>query len=108
MRPYIASGFRRALSISSRNRGYVFQEDALFPWITVYQNVALGLLDKRELSHAERNDIVNRYLAIADFGQAFPHELSGGTKQRAAIARTCAGPKRFANGRAVCSPWRAG
>lgn len=74
------------------DRGVVFQQYALFPWLTVGKNVAFGLeLQKR--SKSEINDIVDHYLkavGLIDFKNAYPKELSGGMKQRVAIARAYA------------------
>jgi NitT/TauT family transport system ATP-binding protein len=74
------------------DRGVVFQEYALLPWKRVIDNVALGLKFKG-MARAERHEIAMRYLAMANLSEAaqkFPHELSGGMKQRAAVARTLA------------------
>ena len=66
----------------------VFQEATLFPWLTVWKNVAAGL-DARGLlpTHASRVDEVLRLIKLQPFAHAFPHQLSGGMAQRAAIAR---------------------
>lgn len=73
-------------------RGMVFQQYALFPWYTVEQNVRLGLkvkgLPARE--QAERSERMLRAVNLWDHRAKFPRELSGGMKQRAAIARTLA------------------
>jgi NitT/TauT family transport system ATP-binding protein len=74
------------------DRGVVFQEYALLPWRKVIDNVALGL-KFRGVPHAERIEIAHRYLRLtnlADAADKYPHELSGGMKQRAAVARTLA------------------
>jgi sulfonate transport system ATP-binding protein len=73
----------------SLDRGLVFQEPRLFPWLTVAQNVALGLLNAG-LSKAARNRTVSEHIALVGltgFQHAYPHQLSGGMAQRAAIAR---------------------
>ncbi len=73
-------------------RGVVFQQYALFPWLTVRKNVEFGLKLKG-LSKAEMDDVVNNYLEMVDlkeFADSFPKELSGGMKQRVAIARAYA------------------
>jgi sulfonate transport system ATP-binding protein len=70
-------------------RGLVFQEPRLFPWLTVTQNVALGLLNAG-LSKTARNHAVSDHIALVGltgFQDAYPHQLSGGMAQRAAIAR---------------------
>jgi len=74
------------------DRGVVFQEYALLPWRTVIENVALGL-KLRGMPKAERHRIAQRFLAITNLTEAaekYPHELSGGMKQRVAVARTLA------------------
>jgi sulfonate transport system ATP-binding protein len=70
-------------------RGLVFQEPRLFPWLTVAQNVALGLLNAG-LSKTQHNRAVSDHIALVGltgFQDAYPHQLSGGMAQRAAIAR---------------------
>jgi len=74
---------------TSLNRGIVFQEHRLFPWLTVEQNIGLGLLNG-ELSEKQKADTVREHIALvglAGFETAWPHQLSGGMSQRVAIAR---------------------
>jgi ABC-type nitrate/sulfonate/bicarbonate transport system ATPase subunit len=74
---------------ASLDRGIVFQEHRLFPWLTVEQNVGLGLLNS-DWSEAKRTAAVREHLALVGlngFESAYPHQLSGGMAQRAAIAR---------------------
>ena len=69
--------------------GVVFQEDALLPWYRIGDNVALGLAAKG-VSASERDERVTHALervGLRDFAQAYPRELSGGMRQRAALAR---------------------
>ena len=74
------------------DRGIVFQQYALFPWLTVEENVKFGLkLQKKPKD--EVDEIANRYIKMVelqDFAKSYPKELSGGMKQRVAIARAYA------------------
>src|SRR5262245_30768244 len=68
---------------------YVFQENALFPWSTVIENVKLGMLFQG-VAQAEREPRARKSLAavgLADFAEHYPGQLSGGMRQRAALAR---------------------
>lgn len=76
----------------SSDVGVVFQQQNLFPWLTVHKNVEFGLRRKK-LTAPERKEIVEHYLemvGLEDAGDKYPHQLSGGMKQRATIARTLA------------------
>jgi ABC-type nitrate/sulfonate/bicarbonate transport system ATPase subunit len=76
----------------SRDRGFVFQADALFHWLTVEQNVAYGLRVQGYSKDAQR-DIVEHNLQLVGltrFRKATPGQLSGGMRQRVAIARALA------------------
>jgi NitT/TauT family transport system ATP-binding protein len=70
----------------------IFQEQSLFPWMTVRDNVAYGLR-MRGVPKRTLNPVVDGYLAkvgLSRFANAFPHQLSGGMKQRVSIARAFA------------------
>ncbi|MBV9828081.1 MAG: ABC transporter ATP-binding protein [Alphaproteobacteria bacterium] len=74
------------------DRGIVFQHFALFPWKTVRQNVLYGL-EKQGLPRDSREQRAQQYIemvGLAGFEDSYPSQLSGGMKQRAAIARTLA------------------
>jgi NitT/TauT family transport system ATP-binding protein len=70
----------------------VFQGDSIFPWMTVWENAAYGLT-MRHVPKAEIKDAVARYLdrtGLARFAELYPHQLSGGMRQRVSIARAFA------------------
>lgn len=70
-------------------RGIVFQEHRLFPWLTVQDNIGLGLVNEA-LSSAQKQQRVDDFIdlvGLKDFSRAYPHQLSGGMAQRVAIAR---------------------
>ncbi|PYL71835.1 MAG: nitrate/sulfonate/bicarbonate ABC transporter ATP-binding protein [Verrucomicrobia bacterium] len=76
-----------------RDRLVMFQEPALFPWLDVFGNVLFGLKLKPNLTNKDRRDVAKYYLELVGltrFEHANIHELSGGMKQRAALARALA------------------
>jgi NitT/TauT family transport system ATP-binding protein len=82
----------RPIEGPARDRGIVFQQYALFPWRTAAQNVEFGL-DIAGLKAKERRERALHYLelvGLSAFAERYPHELSGGMKQRVAIARSLA------------------
>jgi sulfonate transport system ATP-binding protein len=77
------------------DRGFVFQEHRLLPWLNVYENVAFGLAERTE---AERRELVRHYIelvGLTEFAERYPHQLSGGMAQRVAIARALANQPRL-------------
>ena len=74
------------------NKGVVFQEYALFPWRTALKNVEYGL-EIRKVAAAERERIAREFLRVVrleEFADFYPHNLSGGMRQRVAVARALA------------------
>jgi taurine transport system ATP-binding protein len=72
--------------------GVVFQHPNLFPWLSIEKNIEFGLKMKK-VAKATRKELVSGYLqmvGLEEFAKLLPHQLSGGMKQRAAIARTLA------------------
>jgi nitrate ABC transporter ATP-binding subunit len=83
---------RKNVTGPGRDRGVVFQDYALFPWMTVRQNIDFGPRQRR-LPRPEIDAISNEYLKLVGlerFADRYPSQLSGGMKQRVAIARVLA------------------
>lgn len=82
----------KKISGPSPERGVIFQQYALFPWLTVRENVEFGLKLARK-SRKETRDIAQRFIelvGLTEFADALPKMLSGGMKQRCALARAYA------------------
>jgi NitT/TauT family transport system ATP-binding protein len=78
------------------SRVVVFQDPTLFPWRTVRDNVALGLEAQGLLkTRASRIDDALQLVGLAEFGKVYPHQLSGGMAQRAALARALVNDPRL-------------
>jgi ABC-type nitrate/sulfonate/bicarbonate transport system ATPase subunit len=89
----------RPVTAPGPDRGVIFQEYGVFPWLTVRQNIAFGLkLAASKAGPRERDEITQRYMALmglADFADHFPKHLSGGMRQRLALARAYAVKPEF-------------
>ena len=82
----------KSVNAPSPKRGIIFQYDSLFPWQTVLENIGFGLKG-RGISRRKRDEVARQYLdlvGLKGFDNARPHQLSGGMKQKVAIARTLA------------------
>ena len=69
-------------------RGFVFQTPTLFPWLTIYENIAFGL--KTRKIYGEKKGEISHFIKLVGldgFEKSYPHQLSGGMAQRAALAR---------------------
>jgi NitT/TauT family transport system ATP-binding protein len=79
--------FGRALSGLNRDAGYLFQADALFPWKTAIENVAIGLeIEGRRDARAQAEEWLTR-VGLKGFGARYPHMLSGGQRKRVGLAQ---------------------
>jgi NitT/TauT family transport system ATP-binding protein len=91
-RPVVAHTGHERASAQASKIGVVFQEDRLLPWMTVRENVEL-VLKPLALARPARRDVADRYLALVGlhgFEDYYPSRVSGGMRQRAAIARALA------------------
>ncbi|AQS85075.1 MAG: ABC transporter ATP-binding protein [Acetobacter aceti] len=74
-------------------RGMVFQSYSSFPWLTVRKNIEFGLRFRKDLSSGQKRDRAEHFLklvGLGDFATSYPSRISGGMRQRVAIARTLA------------------
>jgi NitT/TauT family transport system ATP-binding protein len=88
---------RTVVSGPGPDRGMVFQDYALFPWLSVRENVAFGPRE-RGVPKAEARERVDEFIHMVGldaFADRYPHQLSGGMKQRVAIARVLANDSQF-------------
>jgi NitT/TauT family transport system ATP-binding protein len=76
------------------DRAVVFQSDALLPWLTVYENVVLGPKALGRKDYQRRAEELLEHVHLTRFRDSYPYQLSGGMRQRAAIARVLIGDLR--------------
>ena len=86
----------RKVTGPDRQKGMVFQAYTSFPWLTVFENVRFGTKYRTDVNNAEKDEIARHYLdlvGLAEFADFYVNRISGGMRQRVAIARTlAAGP----------------
>ena len=91
----VLSGHDKPTSGSIERRGrqrMVYQQDGLFPWQTVYQNIALGVRELKDPAERERQIAeLLKLIRLEGFAGHYPHQLSGGMRQRVELARALAG-----------------
>lgn len=83
----------RAITAPGPDRALVFQEFALLPWRTIESNVMLGLELQKKHTQAQMRDLVTHYIqmvGLRGFERHYPHQLSGGMRQRVGLARALA------------------
>lgn len=83
-------GVSRAVVKPGADRGVVFQQPTLFPWLSVHDNIVAGARFSGDASQREEGEKLLEIVGLSDFADSYPHELSGGMQQRAQIARVLA------------------
>lgn len=85
-----------AITAPHPSRVVMFQDPTLYPWRTIWDNVALGLEIRGELKlHRNRVDAALKLVGLSEFAKAYPHQLSGGMAQRASLARALVNDPRL-------------
>ncbi|WNZ57474.1 ABC transporter ATP-binding protein [Microbulbifer sp. MKSA007] len=86
----VISSREKQIPAEQRNIGVVFQDYALFPHLTVEQNIAFGIQSMPKSKRQSRTQSLLKLVRLEGFGQQYPHQLSGGQQQRVALARALA------------------
>ena len=86
----LLSSAQSAMAPENRGVGMVFQDVALFPHLSVSDNISFGLMRWAEVNRNKRVDELLALIGLSGLGNRFPHELSGGQQQRVALARAMA------------------
>jgi len=76
------------IPVNKREIGFVFQDLALWPHLTVYENVSFGLKEQKSAQIDEKTTEILQFFGIFELLEKFPHQLSGGQKQLVAMARS--------------------
>lgn len=81
---------QKPLQLGSDQIGFMQQQDFLFPWRSIYDNILIGFEVKKDKSqkNKEKANQLLQELGLDDIGHKYPHQLSGGMRQRVALART--------------------
>ncbi|MFT7185113.1 MAG: iron(III) transport system ATP-binding protein [Pseudohongiellaceae bacterium] len=87
---HIISSSKGILAPEKRHIGMVFQDYALFPHLTIAENIAFGLKNKKEKHNQKKISELIELVNLNGYQQRYPHELSGGQQQRVALARALA------------------
>lgn len=95
MQQRVLSSATTQLPPEQRNIGMVFQDFALFPHLTIFDNIAFGLRKQPLKQQQQRVRQLLERIGLSDFEQRYPHQLSGGQQQRIALARALAPKPRI-------------
>lgn len=80
------------ISAPGSDRGFMFQEHNLFPWLNIYDNISFGLRARKIYEeNKERVEEIIHMVGLDNFRNYYPHQISGGMCQRASLARALAG-----------------
>ena len=84
----VSQNHRMIIPPQDRDMGFIFQDLALWPHFTVFENIAFGLKERKETNIKEKVFEMLDFFALGDYAERYPHQLSGGQKQLVAISRS--------------------